>query len=132
MSIKKFYEQTDLHCNDQFFFVVDHLSCSGMSGWCRASMFQVGDFWELAKHVFDEVITRPWLLNSQSEQSSRPRYRSELKIFQLSKFILTFTCLPPRIFWHVFEKNRAARCAAIALGSLWTPVDHQRDDTRQK
>ena len=34
---------------------------------------------------------------------------------------LTFTCLPPRIFWHVFEKNRAARCAAIALGSLWTP-----------
>ena len=34
---------------------------------------------------------------------------------------LTFTCLPPRIFWHVFEKNHAARCAAIALGSLWTP-----------
>ena len=30
-------------------------------------------------------------------------------------------CLPPRIFWHVFEKNCAARCAAIALGSLWTP-----------
>ena len=28
-------------------------------------------------------------------------------------------------------KNRASRCAAIALGSLWTPVDHQRD-TRQK
>ena len=38
------------------------------------------------------------------------------------------TCLPPRIFWH--EKNQAARWAAIALGSL--PVDHQRDDTRQK
>ena len=34
---------------------------------------------------------------------------------------LTFTCLPPRNFWHVFEKNGAGRCAAIALGSLWTP-----------
>ena len=40
---------------------------------------------------------------------------------------LTFTCLPPHIFWHVFEKNHAAHCAAIALGSLWTPVDHQQD-----
>ena len=33
---------------------------------------------------------------------------------------LTFTCLPPCIFWHVFEKNRAARCSAIALGFIWT------------
>ena len=35
---------------------------------------------------------------------------------------LNVTCLPPYIFWHVFEKNCAARCAAIALGSLWTPL----------
>ena len=36
------------------------------SGWC---MYQVGDFWELVEHVFDEVIIWPWLMNSQSEKS---------------------------------------------------------------
>ena len=43
------------------------------------------------------------------------------RIISWRRRFLTFTCLPPRISWHVFEKNRATRCAAIALGSLWTP-----------
>ena len=33
---------------------------------------------------------------------------------------LTFTTLPPRIFWHAFEKNYAPHCTANVLGSLGT------------
>ena len=46
---------------------------------------------------------------------------------------LTFTCLPPRIFWHVFEKKSCSasrgNCVSVPMDP---PVYHQRDDTRQK
>ena len=55
-------------------------------------------------------------------------FRAWVQKHRISWRCLFLTCLPPRIFWHVFEKYCVARCTAIALGSLWTPlpVDHQQ------
>ena len=98
-----------LHCNDKLLFIVDHLLDVG-------SMFQVGDFWELAKHVLDEVITRPWLLNSQSEQSSHPLGVEHFSTLEIHRSMLFSIAEVVKSRKNLAQITIAAAMIALASG----------------
>ena len=72
-------------------------------------------------YKLDDLITPKWSRGVPMDPKISFRAPGPKRRISWRCRFLTFTWLPPRIFWHVFEKNCAARCAAIVLGSLWTP-----------